>query len=62
MLFDPPQIGYVITSFKELKDRMEYRLNRAREDIVHPMEPKASPLREDVFADPIIIDGGDWDG
>lgn len=61
MLFDPPTIGYVITAMKEQLDKMEYRINRAREDIVNPIPPKDQDLRDDIWADPVTIDGGDWD-
>lgn len=43
MLFDPPTVGYQIDAMQKLLDRAEWRINIAREDIVHPAPPPAPP-------------------
>jgi hypothetical protein len=39
MLFDPPSTGYVLTSMEKLIKEHEWRINIAREEIVHPPPP-----------------------
>lgn len=36
LLFDPPDNGYTTVSMEKMKDRMEWRMNIAREEIEHP--------------------------
>lgn len=55
MLFDPPQVGYVLTANEKLIDRMEWRLNVQREEIVHPWVDEVDLEEEDL----IIFDGGE---
>lgn len=51
MLFDPPTLGYLITANEKVIEKMEWRLNVAREDIDHPMpDPTPEVSLEDGFA------------
>jgi hypothetical protein len=54
LLWDPPTLGYVITEWREQVKELEWRINVAREDIVHPYVPPPPP------EDPIdcLFDGG----
>lgn len=61
LLYDPPTIGFVQTAYKELREEAAWRLNRAREDIVNPIPTPAQVIHEDIFGDPVSIDGGDLD-
>jgi hypothetical protein len=45
MLFDPPTVGYVVTALEKQIEQKQWRLNTAREDIVHPVP---DPVPEDV--------------
>jgi len=40
LAFDPPSLLSVLNAFKELRDEAAYRVNRAREDVVNPRQPK----------------------
>lgn len=55
MLFDPPQVGYVLTAYEKLIEKAEWRLNNAREEIIHPPVVEAEVLDENV----IILDPGE---
>lgn len=39
MLYDPPTLGYVVTAYEKMIEKAEWRVNVAREDIVHPTPP-----------------------
>ena len=54
LIWDPPPIGYVLTAWQEQVKELEWRINTAREDIVHPYVPPPPP------EDPIdlLFDGG----
>ena len=54
MVWDPPSVGYVLTAWQEQIKELEWRINTAREDIVHPYVPPPPPI------DPIdlLFDGG----
>ena len=39
LIFDPPQLGYVIDAFKAQIQELEWRINVMREEIVHPTPP-----------------------
>lgn len=62
LMFDPPGTLSVLNAFEKLKLEYEWRLNRHREDIVHPVEPRTDPVRDELWGDPVHIDGGDLDG
>lgn len=51
MLFDPPSVGYVLTAYEKVLDKMEWRISNARENIVFPTPP-------DVDAG-TVLDGGE---
>lgn len=64
--FDPPSVGYVLTSFEKLREEAITRLSYAREEIVHPLpvdpvdpETEVPEVPEDPD-DPYdgVIDGG----
>lgn len=48
MLFDPPQVGYLLTAYEKMIDKAEWRLNIQREEIVHPYVPPVVVIT-DVF-------------
>jgi hypothetical protein len=53
MLFDPPTIGYVLTAMEKVIDQAVWRLNVAREEIVHPV------VSDETYPDELVIlDGG----
>ena len=39
LLFDPPDIGFVLTAYKQQIEELEWRLNIVREDRDHPQPP-----------------------
>ena len=44
MMFDPPNVGYVLTSWEKIIEEAQWRLHIAREDIVHPTpDPTVEP-------------------
>lgn len=51
MLFDPPTLGYLITAIEKVIEKMEWRLNVAREDIVYPVPPEPD--------EGVVLDGGE---
>ena len=54
LLFDPPQVGYVLTSYEKMIEKAEWRLNVSREELVHPPQlSDAPPVNE------VIFDGGE---
>jgi hypothetical protein len=48
LLFDPPTSSYLITSFKEQLQELEWRLNVYREELTYPF-----------VGPPSVVDGGD---
>lgn len=59
MKFDPPSIGYVLTSMEKLLEKTEWRINIAREDIKYPLPPEPVEIPDDPFGElEIVIDGG----
>lgn len=59
MLFDPPQVGFVITAFEKQLEELTWRINVAREEIDHPPADPTIPVTDDpFFDDPLILDGG----
>lgn len=57
LMFDPPTTGHHVTALKEQVKEMEWRLNVHREHLIEPYVPPELP-EENVFGDPIVIDGG----
>jgi hypothetical protein len=51
LLWDPPQLGYVLDSIKEQIEKAEWRLNVAREERDYP-DPKPDPLPDDA---PVVV-------
>lgn len=51
MLFDPPTVGYVITAMEKMIEKAEWRVNIAREEIVHPAPPEDVDLEAEVVLD-----------
>lgn len=47
MLFDPPNLGYVITAMEKEIEKAEWRINVAREDIDHP-QPAEEAEEEEI--------------
>lgn len=39
MLFDPPNVGYVLTAMEKQIDQAEWRVMVAQDDIIHPAPP-----------------------
>ena len=60
MLFDPPTLGYVLTSMEKMIEKAEWRINAAREDIKYPIVATEEDLdlSEDPFEEGLILDGG----
>jgi hypothetical protein len=57
-LFDPPQTSYLIAATERQIQELEWRLNVHREETGW-VDPDPPPLPdEDVFGDPVVIDGG----
>lgn len=50
MIFDPPNVGYVLTAMEKLIEKAEWRIMAMREDIVNPPEPRPAPVVWDPFA------------
>lgn len=61
MVFDPPTLGYMISAYEKLIDEETWRISMMREDIDHPPPPKEQDVRDDLFGEPVAIDGGDID-
>ena len=57
-IFDPPATSYLIAAFDRQIEQLEWRLNTRREEMhwVNPTPPIIDP--EDIFGDPVVIDGG----
>lgn len=60
MLFDPPQLGYLITAYEKMIEKSEWRLNVAIEEIKHPAVPNpgvlvANPYDRDAL---VTVTGG----
>lgn len=66
MLFDPPSTGYVITAMEKMLEKAEWRINIAREEIVHPfveevdvsLDPDGGDMGEPTLVEETILDGG----
>jgi hypothetical protein len=59
MLFDPPTVGYVVTSYEKVIEEMTWRLNIAREEIDHPAPVLViDDEDEDIGGEFVILDGG----
>lgn len=70
MLFDPPSVGYVVTSTEKMIEQAEWRITNAQDNILHPyVPPVVTDDGLDVVLDPdeviinpetdrIIFDGG----
>lgn len=55
MMFDPPNVGYVLTAMEKQLEKAEWRINVAREELIYPPEPEGwIPEMNDT----IILDGG----
>lgn len=54
MLWDPPSVGYVLTSWEKQIEKAEWRINVMREDIVHP----TPPTPEVVDPEELLFEGG----
>lgn len=48
-LFDPPTVGYVLTSLEKLIEKAEWRITVAQDEILHPA-PQPQPVV--VYIDP----------
>ena len=57
-LFDPPQTSYLIAATERQIQELEWRLNVHREETgwVNPNPPDLP--EEDVFGDPMVLEGG----
>lgn len=57
-LFDPPSTSYLIAAYERQMQELEWRLNARREetDWTDPTPPSIGS--EDIFGDPLIVDGG----
>jgi hypothetical protein len=57
-LFDPPSTSYLITAMEKQIQELEWRLNVYREETgwVDPIPPNLDS--DDVFSDPVTLDGG----
>lgn len=49
MLFDPPTLGYLITSYEKLIEKTEWRLNTAIEEIKHPPTPSSGAIVDNPY-------------
>ena len=59
MLFDPPQTSYLIAAYERQIQELEWRLNTYREETGW-VNPNPLPIgSEDIFGDPLVVDGGD---
>lgn len=58
MLFDPPTIGYVLTSMEKLIEKAEWRVMVAKDDIDKPYEPPLVLPAIPWYYDPFADDGG----
>lgn len=59
MLWDPPSVGYVLTSIEKKLEKMEWRITTAQDDITYPLPPDSTEIPEDPFGEvEIVIDGG----
>jgi hypothetical protein len=58
LLFDPPSTSFLINAYQDQIRELEWRLNTHREETgwVAPTPPKLPS--EDIFGDPVVIDGG----
>lgn len=58
MLFDPPTIGYVLTSMEKMIEQAQWRVMVAQDDIINPYDPPVlvPPVR--WYYDPFADDGG----
>lgn len=58
MLFDPPSIGYVLTSMEKLIEKAEWRVMVAQDDIINPYDPPPVVPATPWYYDPFADDGG----
>lgn len=56
--FDPPGTGFHTTAMAEIIKEKEVRLSYAREEESWVAPVRESPFSEDVFGEPIVLDGG----
>jgi hypothetical protein len=57
-LFDPPQTSYLIAAVEKQIQELEWRLNAHREETEWTDPDPPSIGSEDVYGEPIVIDGG----
>jgi hypothetical protein len=59
LLFDPPATSYLINAYEDQIKELEWRLTAHREETrwIDPNPPRIPG--DDVFGDPVVIDGGD---
>lgn len=57
MLFDPPEIGFVLTAMKEMIKEAEWRLNITVDDEI-PSDAPATQPDDPFFDDATLLDGG----
>ena len=58
-LFDPPTTSYLIAAQERQIQELEWRLNVYREETGWD-DPNPPPIgSEDIFGDPLVVDGGD---
>lgn len=59
MIFDPPNLGYVITSWEKVLEELTWRIMVANDDAVHPLPPPVIEQPSDLRGyEELILDGG----
>ena len=57
--FDPPQTSYLIGALNEQIQELEWRLSTNREGTEWVAPPEDVDEYEDIYGDPLILEGGD---
>jgi hypothetical protein len=59
MIFDPPSVGYLVTSYEKMITEAEWRIMVAQDDVIHPRTlPTTVVYDEDASIEEVILDGG----
>lgn len=59
MLFDPPSVGYLVTSYEKMILEAEWRIMVAQDDVIHPRAPAPPPIIPWYVEQEVVLDGGD---
>lgn len=58
MLFDPPNVGYVLTAYEKMIQEAEWRIMVAQDDIINPLPPPDTTTDPYTWYEEVVFDGG----